>query len=73
MKSVADALRRDTSRTVQALSPGERIALALSLGEAGLQAFCAAQGVDREEGFKRLRRQRQQGRRPSVCLELPGA
>jgi hypothetical protein len=73
MKSVADLLRRETARRVQALSAGERIELSLSLGDAGLQAFCSAQGLSRDEGLGRLQRQRQQGRRPSVCRRLPSS
>ena len=73
MKSVADLLRLEATRNVQGLVPGERIALALALGDAGLQSFCSAEGLSREEGLSRLRRQRQQGRRTSACLRLPPA
>lgn len=66
MKSVADELRLETRRGVDRMSPGERLELALSLGEDDLQLFCSAQGLDREEALRRLRIQRARGRRPSV-------
>jgi hypothetical protein len=70
---VADGLRRESARQVQALAAGERIELALALGDAGIEAFCSAQGVSHDEGAASLRRQRQQGRRPSACLRRPPA
>jgi hypothetical protein len=70
MKSVADALREQRAQRTAAWSPSRRVALALALGEEGLRAFCSAQGLTHAEGARRLRRQRQQGRRPSACARV---
>ncbi len=67
MKSVADELRDHSRRELERLSPTERIELALRLGDRDLDLFCRAQGLSREEGRRRLRAQRQQGRTPSVA------
>lgn len=50
-----------------ALSVDERIALALELGEEGIALLMSAQGIDREEAIRRIRRTRHIGRRPSVA------
>lgn len=68
MRSVADDLRQRDRDAVLKLSPGERIALALRLGERDLELFCRAQGLDRETAVRVLRRRRQAGRRPSRCM-----
>lgn len=71
MRSAADELKSRSARQVEALPPAERIRLALALGDDGLAVFRAACGIDREEARRRLRRQRQVGRRASGCLALP--
>ena len=65
MRSIADELRRDSRRDVERLSPAERIALSLRLGDDDLDLYCRVQGLDREEARRRLRAHRQIGRRPS--------
>lgn len=55
------------------LSFEERMALALRLGERGLELFQQATGLDREAAIRELQRQRQAGRTPSKCMsELIG-
>ena len=70
MRSVADLLRLDDREAVLHLSPAERVALALALGERDLEAFRAAHHppLSREEAARILERQRQAGRRPSGCM-----
>jgi hypothetical protein len=68
MHSVADDLRDRTRQDVGKLSRQERIDLAFRLGEADLDLFCRAQGLDRETGIRLLRRRKQAGRRPSRCM-----
>jgi len=68
MKSVADELRQKTRVEVSQLSLEERLALAFELGEADLEIFCAAQGIDRRTAIRLLERRRQAGRRPSACM-----
>jgi len=48
-----------------ALSPEQRVALSLRLGEAGVRVLCAARGVSREEAVKLARALRSRGRRAS--------
>ncbi|HSN90806.1 MAG TPA: hypothetical protein VLS93_06230 [Anaeromyxobacteraceae bacterium] len=67
MRSVADEIRDEGRRRERALSPAERIELALRLGEEDVEMYRTANGVTREEARLRLRRQRQVGRRPSRC------
>lgn len=68
MKSVADELARQTAEAVKKLSPGERIALALRLGDQAVEVFAAAKGIDRAEARRILRRNSQIGRRPSRVM-----
>lgn len=68
MRSVADDLRQRDREAVLKLSPRERIALALQLGERDLELFCRTQGVDRETAIRLLQRRRQAGRRPCRCM-----
>jgi hypothetical protein len=68
MRSVADELRRRSTRTVAGLSPEERMRLAFELGEDDLEAFRRKSGLDRVEAVRQLRRRRQSGRRPSKCM-----
>jgi hypothetical protein len=73
MRSVADDLRDELQDEVQRLPFEERIALALRLGERGLELFRLANGLDREAAIRELQRQRQAGRTPSKCMsELIG-
>jgi hypothetical protein len=68
MRSVADDLREELQEEVLLLSFEERMALALRLGERGLEMFRQANGLDRETAFRELQRQRQAGRIPSKCM-----
>jgi len=73
MKSVADDLRAELRDEVNQLSFDERIALALRLGEEGIERFRLANGLDRETAIRILERRRQAGRTPSKCMsELIG-
>jgi hypothetical protein len=68
VRSVADELRQRDREEVRKLSPEERIALALELGERDLEIFCRFQGLDRKEALRLLERRRQAGRRYSRCM-----
>lgn len=67
MQSVADDLRRDTAARVGQLSVQERIALALSLGDADLDLYIKASGKHRHEALRDLRAQRDRLRAPSCA------
>ena len=75
MRSVADRLRAEDRAALAALTPAERVALALTLGARDLEIFRAAHQppLTRDEAARFLDRQRQRGRRPSGCMrELIG-
>lgn len=65
MRSVADDLREELEDEALRLPFEERMALALRLGERGLEMFRQANGLDRETA---LRRQHQASRTPSKCM-----
>ena len=67
MPSVADQLRARTRAQVLALPVRDRIALALSLGDADLALFVRASGLDVMTALARLRASRRHGRTPSAC------
>ena len=71
MRSVADRLRAEDRAALLALTPAERVALALELGARDLEIFRSAHHppLTAQEAARRLERQRQAGRRPSRCLQ----
>jgi len=71
MRSVLDALKEDEREALAAMTPAERVALALRLGARDLETFRLAHDppLSAEEARLRLRRQRQLGRLPSRCLQ----
>ena len=65
MRSVADDLREEQLREMAAMTPAERVQLALRLGEEGLRLMMARDGIDRNEALRRVRKAHNAGRRPS--------
>jgi hypothetical protein len=73
MSTVAETLQEDSRERLRRMTPAERLAEALRLGQAAIAAYAAAHGLDRDEARRRLERAGQAGRRPSkVMLELMG-
>jgi hypothetical protein len=64
---LAAYLRDRAADEVRRMDPRTRMRVALELGDEDLARYCAAHGVDPAEGRRRLMRQRQAGRRPSVA------
>ena len=64
-QAAADARQRQFERYA-AMTPDERVALALRLGEEGLAAYMATHGVDRRTAVARIRVTHRVGRRPSA-------
>ena len=64
-------LRAEDRAAIEALSPGERVALALALGQRDIEVFRLAQEppLDPAAAARVLERRRQAGRRPSRCIE----
>jgi hypothetical protein len=71
MRSVADLLKLEDRRVLAALDAGERVALALRLGARYPKTFRCAHDppLTPAAADRLLRRRRQQGRRPSRCLQ----
>ena len=71
MRSVADLFRAEDQRELLALTPAERVALALALGVRDLETFRAAQSppLGAAEATRELERRRQAARRRSRCIE----
>jgi hypothetical protein len=71
MRCVADRLRAEDRAAVLALTPDERVRLALALGARDLETFRLAQRppLAPEDAIRRLERQRQAGRRPCRCID----
>lgn len=67
MRSVADDVRAEQRQEVLAMSVAERFELARRLGQEGIALLMSAQGIDRDEAIRRIRRTRRAGRRPSVA------
>jgi hypothetical protein len=62
MRSVADHLRRETARSDRARTAGERLRLALELGDADCNLAAAYRNISVVEARRLLSRNRQQGR-----------
>jgi hypothetical protein len=70
MKSrVADEVRRERVERELAMSPAERVALALQLGREAAEEYAAAHGMSVAEARRALAAARQKGRRRSKCAE----
>jgi hypothetical protein len=70
MESHAAAFLRERALDdVLALSPFERMALALALGDDDVARYMAAHDLDHDPAVSDLRRARAAGRRPSVANE----
>ena len=68
MRSVADDLREEQIRETLAMTPDERVRMAMRLGDEGLNFFMSANGLTREEALARIKRMRSAGRVPSRCM-----
>jgi hypothetical protein len=55
-----------------AMTPGERVALALRLAEDGLATYMATHGVDRRTAIARIKATRRLGRRHSASADADG-
>lgn len=66
MGSVADALREDTRRQLERLTPRQRLELAFALAEEDLRMFVRASGRSPADARRAFERAKQRGREPSV-------
>jgi hypothetical protein len=66
-------LRADSQARLRLMTPAERLAEALLLGERAITAYAAAHGLDRAAARRDFERAAQAGRRPSrVMRDLAG-
>lgn len=68
-KSVVDEFTRHQRERIAAMTPDQRVALALSLGRRDLEAYAAAQGMTAAEARRDIERRRQRRRRPSRVMD----
>ena len=67
--AVAHAVSQEQRDRLAAMTPAERVALAVRLGEEGLASYMATHGVDRPSAIARVRATRRVGRRPSASAD----
>jgi hypothetical protein len=67
--AVAHQLCRERRKRLAALSPAERVALALRLSDEGLTSYMATHAVDRQTAIARIKATRRIGRRRSVSAD----
>jgi hypothetical protein len=64
---VASEIRRRQFERFAAMTPAERVALAMRLGEEGLTSYMTAHGVDRRTAIARIKETHRMGRGLSRC------
>ena len=70
MKSrIAEEVRQKRQRLIDAMTPAERLATALTLGRRAIDDYIRNFNVSREQALRDLRRAGQAGRRYSRCLD----
>jgi hypothetical protein len=67
--AVAHAVSQEQREQLAAMTPSDRVALAVRLGEAGIASYMATHGVDRHTAIARIRATRRLGRRPSASAD----
>jgi hypothetical protein len=67
--AVAHAVSQAQREQLAAMSPAERVALAVRLGEEGIASYMATHGLDRQTAIARIRATRRVGRRPSSSAD----
>jgi hypothetical protein len=73
MSTVAERLREASLERMRRMTPAERLAEALRLGQRAIAEYSAAHGLTRDEARRALERAGQAGRRPSrVMRDLAG-
>jgi hypothetical protein len=68
MSSVAKRLREESRERLRRMTPAERLAEALELGERAIDMYAAAHGIDRPAARRHLELSAQAGRRSSRVM-----
>ena len=66
-----EQLKQEQRERFARMTPAERVALTVRLGEEGLAEYMSANGLDRAEAIKAIKRSHRIGRRPSRCFDDP--
>jgi hypothetical protein len=66
---VAEAVRQEQIEEIRQMTPDERVALALHLGDRDLQIYMSVQGIDIDTAVTTIRQSHQVGRRFSRCMQ----
>jgi hypothetical protein len=66
--ALAEQLRVEQRQRLSSLTPAERLALALALGDEGVRTFAAARRVSADQARRLIQQRRQADRRPSACM-----
>ena len=67
--AVAHAVSEEQREQLAAMTPAERVALAVRLGEEGIASYMATHGLDRQTAIARIRATRRVGRRSSASAD----
>ena len=68
MSTVGKRMREETRERLRGMTPAERLAEALRLGERAIDLYAEAHGTDRRAARRHLERSAQAGRRPSRVM-----
>jgi hypothetical protein len=71
--AVAQAVSQEQREQLAAMTPAERVSLAVRLSEDGLASYMAMHGVERPTAIARIRATRRLGRRPSASADADDA
>jgi hypothetical protein len=71
--AVAQAVSQEQREQLAAMTPAERVALAVHLSDEGLASYMATHGLDRPTAIARVRATRRLGRRPSASADADDA
>jgi hypothetical protein len=66
---VAHAVSQERREQLAAMTPADRVALAVRLGDQGLASYMATHGLDRQTAIARIRATRRLGRRRSASAD----
>jgi hypothetical protein len=67
--AVAHAVSQKQREQLAAMTPAERVALAVRLGEEGIASYMVTHGLDRQTAIARIKATRRVGRRPSASAD----
>ena len=67
--AVAHAVSEEQREQLAAMTPAQRVALAVRLGKEGLASYMATHSLDRQTAIARIRATRRVGRRSSASAD----